>query len=194
MSCNIETYWWKEEQEKYNYLYRNGYPDGTPDKTILKHNFDNSLYICDLGCGLGVLSEKFDKYVGIDVSNYVIEKNNIKYKNNINKKFYHGSLDNLSFIKNEKFDLIVCFDVMEHIPTLKLDNVLSEISKLNSDRYYFYISVVKSKMLDKDNNNLHLSVFPHDFWIDKLQKHFKNVKVKIMKLQYHIDILMEIIK
>lgn len=68
--------------------------------------------ILDVGCGDMVVSEIFPEqgYTGIDVSAVAIEENSAKFPG---RKFLCGDLEDLEL---EKSDLLVCFDLLIHIP------------------------------------------------------------------------------
>ena len=162
--------WAQEEDSKYSWLYENGYPIGNPMRIVNKYNLLNNKICIDLGCGRASLSKHFQSYTGVDVSKYVIEHN----KKTRSGHYVHASLDELHKIRfnYNYFDVAICSDVMEHIPETEVDNVLSSISKLNVKEFYFAISTRKSVLLDKDDNNLHLSVFSSDKWNSLISKYF----------------------
>lgn len=162
--------WAKEEDNKYSWLYENGYPIGNPKRVVNKYNLSKSQTCIDLGCGRASLSKYFDSYTGVDVSGYIIEHN----KKTRSGHYVHASLDALHKIKfsYDHFDVAICSDVMEHIPEQEITNVLSSISKLNVKEFYFAISTRRSVLLDKNNNNLHLSVFSSGKWNSLISKFF----------------------
>ncbi|MBF0225841.1 MAG: class I SAM-dependent methyltransferase [Desulfobacterales bacterium] len=77
--------------------------------------------ILDAGSGTGVfsfeLAKRFPKaqIIGIDILKNVVNAGNdiAKKINAQNVKFIHGNLESLNF--RDKFDLIVCVDILEHI-------------------------------------------------------------------------------
>jgi len=159
---------WKDvEDEKYSFLYRNGYPVGRPMRSIKMFNIPKNLSCIDLGCGRGTLSSYFDNYTGVDISSYIIEHNKKNRKGN----YIHASLDDLSII-TDHYDIAICSDVMEHIPENHVESVLKSISKLSVDSYYFTISTRKSVILDRDKNNLHLTVWNSEDWRKIISKYF----------------------
>lgn len=73
--------------------------------------------ILDFGCSSGIFLEAINKYskykwycTGIDINKRSI---NIAKKNNIKASFILGTISNQKWKKN-KFDVITCFDVLEH--------------------------------------------------------------------------------
>jgi len=83
---------------------------------------NKGLTMLDAGCasGLYVLSycKKGGKSVGVDISQSVIEK--AKKNLELNKldqycSFFIGNIEDLSFLKNKKFDVILCTETLEHV-------------------------------------------------------------------------------
>ncbi len=93
-------------------------------------NFRKNIRILDIGCGGGILTEPLARMgadvVGIDSNKKAIEtaKNHSK-KNNLKIKYYKTNI--INFKQKEKFDLITCMEVIEH-----LSDVESFLEKLKS--------------------------------------------------------------
>jgi len=165
--------WYEEEDDKYSELYKTNYPPGDPFDLLNRLDYSKDIKVLDLGCGPAILTRKFDDYAGVDISSFIIEQNKVKYPD---KKFYHASIHNLEFLHKERFDVVICADVMEHIPPDKVVETLHEINKLNSERFALSISTRPSVFLDKKGENLHLTIWPFDKWIMELEKLFSITK------------------
>lgn len=74
-----------------------------------------------------------------------------------------------------KADCGTCIDVMEHIPTDKVDAVLANIAA-NCVKCVFHIAYEPDAMGSLIGEPLHLTVRPAQWWHEKLGKHFKTVK------------------
>lgn len=101
---------------------------------ILKRADFKSKFILDLGCGIGLLSEKLALHggfvTGIDKSDLLVKlafKNAVRNGLNINYLCYDFlSIKNFDFI----FDVIVCTEVLEHLDDIfKLFCFLDKVSK-----------------------------------------------------------------
>ena len=162
--------WIQEEDAKYSWLYENGYPIGNPMRIVNKYGLLKEQSCIDLGCGRASLSRYFISYTGVDVSKYIIDHN----KKTRSGDYFHVSLDKLRDIRFNQsyFDVAICSDVMEHIPEPEVCNVLSSISNLDAKDFYFAISTRKSVLLDKNKQNLHLSVFSSDKWASLISEFF----------------------
>jgi hypothetical protein len=73
-----------------------------------------------------------------------------------------------------EFDLVICTDVMEHIPKDSLRVVLKKI-KLKSNNVIFGISTIPARQKFSDGTNAHITLMPKDEWI----KYLKGVGFRI---------------
>lgn len=85
----------------------------------------NITSIVDAGCGDWQFSKNIDfsgiSYQGFDVASFVIEANNAKYrKDNITFTHYDGD-----FSKLPSADLLICKDVLQHLPNAKIQEFLT---------------------------------------------------------------------
>ena len=161
--------WQVEEEAKYSRLYRNGYPAGRPLKCIRYFDIDIGSKLIDLGCGTGELSKSFKNYTGVDLSSYIIEQNKILNSGD----YFESCLTDLSGLEGDVFDVGVCFDVLEHLPPDRVQETIESISKLSVGAMYFAICIRKSKKLDQEGNNLHLTIRNDKWWKNELVKHFE---------------------
>jgi len=162
----------KNEDAKYSRLYKNNWPDGPVRLAceilapVLRKKYDNVL---DCGCGLSTLRNyiKCTKYTGVDVSSYQIKKLNSKNKDK-NLKFARCSLTEPLPYKENEFTCVFCLDVLEHIAEEYVEDVLKNMLRV-SEEFIFSICLRKAKSKDKDGNQVHLTVKPTEWWIDKLK-------------------------
>jgi SAM-dependent methyltransferase len=163
--------WIKTESKTYDILWRNGYEESIMDDVIeiFPDLFsEDTGEVLDLGCGNAVLSESFKQYTGLDVSNEIIKQNR-ELKSGA---FHHGSVSDLREFYEHKFDKLICFDTMEHIPIQMTGLVLSEISRLNFKSAYFKIHRGESGWKDESGNGLHRTVAGRLWWLEMLQNFF----------------------
>ncbi len=69
-------------------------------------------------------------------------------------------------------DLVVAFDVMEHIEPECLDDVLSHIQSKALKHAMFFIANVRAKKLLPDGRNAHLIVEDRQWWERKISHYF----------------------
>lgn len=85
--------------------------------------------IVDCGCGDWQFSKNIDfsgiSYKGFDVADFVISQNNAKYKKeNVNFFLYNGDFSTLP-----SADLIICKDVLQHLPNAKIKEFIDNLHK-----------------------------------------------------------------
>ena len=102
----------------------------------------------DAGCGSGVVSnylaEKCDRVVGIDVSQEAIEFATSKYGSSTHS-FCRADLQSANSVGN--FDLIVCFEVLEHLEPAQVQGVLNEFFSSANNGAKLCITVPNSRSL-----------------------------------------------
>tara|TARA_Y100000816_G_C26055092_1_gene553585 strand:- start:23 stop:751 length:729 start_codon:yes stop_codon:yes gene_type:complete len=149
----LATEWWDPNGKfkplhKFNPIRLNYIKESIKEKfgkkkepTVLK-----KIKILDIGCGGGLLCEPLSKLgarvVGIDASekNIKIAKTHAK-KNNLKINYYCASPEN--FISNEKFDVVLNMEIVEHVKDVNL--FLKESSKfLKKDGIMFVATLNKT--------------------------------------------------
>ncbi len=77
--------------------------------------------ILDVGCGGGILSESIAKFggsvTGLDLSENLIEIAKLhQVKSNVQIEYFVSSAEDFSEIRFEHYDVVICMEVLEHIP------------------------------------------------------------------------------
>ena len=101
-------------------------------KTNLIHNVKCEDKVLDIGCGnalmLPLVLEKGAFYFGLDISENLVEIARKKYAEEVKNgkaKFVVGQATDIPF-ENEKFDFIISFATLHHIPSEKLRKIFFE--------------------------------------------------------------------
>jgi 2-polyprenyl-6-hydroxyphenyl methylase/3-demethylubiquinone-9 3-methyltransferase len=102
---------------------------------IEQHIDVNGLKILDVGCGGGILAEELTKkgaiVTGLDASKKTIKvaQNHAK-EQKLKIKYLDKSLDEHAESSNDKYDMVICFELIEHIPDqMKLIQDISSVCK-----------------------------------------------------------------
>lgn len=96
-------------------------------KTVLKPG-----KVLDIGCGIGLLVQELRK---LGVEAYGLEYSNSFISISPAREFlYQGNITNLSQFSDRSFDLVVCMEVMEHLPPTYLNGVIKELRRISSNR------------------------------------------------------------
>ena len=184
-----------KEDKKYSDLWENNYNDARWRKLAgkvikLKKRYSKIPSLIDFGFGTGNSMDFFEEngfnVAGTEISSYSIENQRKK-----GRVVYHTSLDDLSMLEDNQFNIGFCNDVIEHIPTELVDKSLEEMTMVCSE--YLFISVCPnpSHHLSLDGENLHLTVKPKQWWEKKFENYgdVKRIKFFLNKsLRYIISL------
>lgn len=103
--------------------------------------------ILDFGCGSGEMLEVFyrnkfrpKKYVGLDIRKQTIDENNKKFEKLDFAEFRQADLCARDLDVGETFDIITCFEVMEHIGHENADQFLDNIAYHCDENTRVYLS------------------------------------------------------
>jgi hypothetical protein len=173
----------EQEREKYRATWKN--PDYRITSPGLRH-IDQALEwmkpepgasMTDWGCGTGAAAAELFKR-GFDMRLVDIAGN-----------AYVGALP---FVEACLWDLPpdlsatdygFCADVMEHIPTERVDDVLAGIAERTTKRCFFQIALFPDSHFT-GNGPLHLSVFPPEWWQERLEQKFKHCEYRMIKTRH----------
>lgn len=169
-----ETYDLDLEQNKYDWLYSQGYPPGSD---VLLHFFnqlnldswDDSV-VTDFGCGRATLYDsvgsKLKAYYGVDLSSVVIDAATALATPK--QTFIQASLTALPK-SLPVADIGWCSDVMEHVHPGAVPLVLKQmLAKANI--LYLLICCRPSRFLGPGGEQLHLCVQQPQWWLHAIER------------------------
>jgi 2-polyprenyl-3-methyl-5-hydroxy-6-metoxy-1,4-benzoquinol methylase len=157
---SFENYWKKIYQTRVNSNYKTQSIQSEEIIDWHKQYINNDLSVefktykprvLDIGCCSGYLTNLFcyfsSEVVGVDYEDGFIKDAKLKYSD---PKFLKGDLYNLNKIEG-KFDLIVCFGVLQNISDLKLalKNIKSKLSNQYNSKVI--ITTINQKSIFKKN-------------------------------------------
>jgi cyclopropane fatty-acyl-phospholipid synthase-like methyltransferase len=108
----------------------------------------------DYGCGKG--------------KQYSEENIHEEYFRNIQPTMYDPAVEKFSETPKGKFDLVICTDVLEHIPEEDLDGFLKELYSKADTAVYLGICNVPADTFLSDGRNSHVTLKSFDWWVDKI--------------------------
>lgn len=142
--------------------------------------------ILDFGCGSAEMLEVFyrnryrpKKYLGLDIRAKTIAENAEKFKNLDFAEFRQADLCQSELDLGQTFDVITCFEVIEHIGHKNADAFLDNISYhcdkntviyLSTPNYDPQVGAAENHMLGKDGNEV--GEWDHFELQDKLSEYF----------------------
>jgi hypothetical protein len=133
--------------------------------------------ITDWGCGTGVAAEEMATQ-GFDMRLIDIADN--AYRGDL--PFFEACLWELPQ-EMPATDYGFCADVMEHIPTERVDDVLRGIEKRTLKKCYFQIALFHDSHFTHAGP-LHLSVFQAEWWQVKIEHHFKRAEYRKVRMKH----------
>lgn len=83
---------------------------------------------------------------------------------------YDPGVEQYSTHPTEPSDLVVCIDVLEHVPENCVDEVLSDICSLARKAVFLNISTRPASKKLTDGTNAHATVKPKQWWQTKIDK------------------------
>lgn len=144
--------------------------------------------ILDFGCGSGEMLEVFyrnkfrpKKYVGLDIRAQTIKENNEKFKNLDFAEFRQADLCSHDLDVGQTFDIIMCFEVMEHIGHENADAFLDNIAYhcnentrvyLSTPNYDPNVGAAKNHMLKHVDGTEEIGEWDHHELETKLSEYF----------------------
>ncbi len=167
----VQTYhWWYQGRAKIILAMIDKYSNKINNKTAK---------VLEIGCGEGSMLEKLERYGKVYGVEY--DKEAVDYcKQNLMKNVEQGMLPyNIPY--NEKYDIIGCFDVLEHVEEdiESLKTIKSYLANKNSK---VYITVPAYKFMWGENDEL--SLHKRRYTRKELCKKAESIGLKVVKCSY----------
>ena len=160
--------------------------------------------VLDLACGEGYgsrhMSDVAEMVTGIEIDKDVVKHASTVYKKD-NLNYVNGSILDVPIEGHAKFDVITCFEALEHI--VEHDELLSEVKRLLKPDGLFLVSTPNKPVYSENGlsqNPYHLKELEFDEFEALMRQHFKFVKFfgqksyatsKIAKLGSHLEKVQE---
>jgi hypothetical protein len=109
--------------------------------------------IIDYGCGQSMLIDRLD----------------LGYPLRLER--YDPAIPAYALKPKLKADLLINIDVLEHIEESDIDDVLAEMRALCRDALII-VDTAPAKRVLADGRNLHVTLKPHDWWRERIARHF----------------------
>ena len=140
----------------------------------------------DVGCGIGqgiaAMRGIYKNVYGCDIS----DLRHYWKAQGIEQYCLIAPAHKLPYTSN-RFDLVVCSDVLEHIPEKLVDDTLAELYRVGRGCYFFVICSRQDTHNDLRKNGiveLHITIKPDEWWEEKFKSHGMKI---ISKIKYPED-------
>lgn len=160
--------WVNQATIAYEHLHRYAYAS----------TFVKGKRVLDLACGEGygskMMSETASSVVGIDIDDKAIQHAKAKYGTET-LQFITGSISAVPLKDDHSFDVIVCFEAIEHIEDH--DKLLGEVKRLLKADGTFIVSTPNKLIYHdeaRDENPFHVKELYFEEFQQLLARHFKN--------------------
>ena len=142
-------------------------------KQIIKKNQIKTLL--DYGCGKGFYYENPSNSYGLQIKS-------LKDYWGIDIDLYDPCFERNSFLdENKKYEMVICVDVLEHIPAGDIEWVLEKL--FNKAKKYIFINVAchPAIALLPNGKNAHINVKTPEWWHQKILNFKKNLnEIKVI--------------
>ena len=138
--------------------------------------------VLDLACGEGygsfLMADTAKKVIGIDIDKETIEHASLKYLRD-NLKFVSGSMTNIPLDGEKIFDIIVCFEAIEHIK--EQEQLIKEVKRLLKKDGILIISTPNAYIYSQKpgynifQNPFHLKEMRYEEFGEILKTNFKEI-------------------
>jgi 2-polyprenyl-3-methyl-5-hydroxy-6-metoxy-1,4-benzoquinol methylase len=146
---------------------------------FVRRQIDSSVKLIEIGCGTGYGSYFLSKYcnsvLGIDIDQDSIEKCKRFQKENLSfQKINILNDKEFEFIRNLEFDVVVCFEVIEHMSRQRALKLLKRIKKIKKEKGFAFISTVK-RLPSKEKTRNRQIHHVHEYSIDAFRNDLKSI-------------------
>lgn len=177
-----ENYWGDFWQKRFNAKADENDPvtKNEVDKKVdfIQKYFPGCKSILDVGCGFGYLTARLhdlglDSW-GVDISPQAIAHAPERVKHRVVPA---SAMYLLDIFKPGQFELITCFDVLEHLYVEEIHDIMYQISEVAQSNILIRVPMpgflAEPGVADlgyKGSSRDHVSTYPFDFWVRRLDR------------------------
>jgi ubiquinone/menaquinone biosynthesis C-methylase UbiE len=167
--------WETTEKNKYNDAYLNQYHpknvlDGWYDKYCenIEKAIKQPIRVLDIGCGPGYTRAIGLKY-NIDVIGLDIASALVPCWSHYKIPAVVAASSAIPF-KNNSFDVVTVWDVMEHIPEEGILETLREIVRVGKNKTAVsFLICLTEELIKFEGKQFHVTIKPIEWWVDKIR-------------------------
>ena len=151
---------------------------------LLARRYGSGKRVLDFACGVGfgslILAESASSVLAVDISRDAVQWGERFYQQpNLHFAFND---DLAASLPPKSFDLVVCFEVIEHLATEHQTTLLKNLCRLLADGGLLLVSTPNPKATELYNSNpFHLAELRRDEFENLLRSHFRFVEISEQK-------------
>jgi len=147
--------------------------------------FNKCRSVLDYGCGKGIPYHE-NRFREVDPKNKIPNFDKPLHKWwGIDELFlYDPAYPEHNKLPTKKYDMVICTDVLEHIPEEDLDWTIKELCDFANKTIFINVSTLLAKKTFKTGKykgeNVHVTVHNHEWWLNKISSvwnDYKNLKI-----------------
>ncbi len=128
-------------------------------RSIIRDNKCKTLL--DYGCGKGSLYKEEHNKLGKPLHKF------LKIKD---YTLYDPGVEKFSKLPTDTYDMVMCVDVMEHLPTQDLEWIIDRIMSFANNSVFLNIACYEALKKFPNGKNVHITVQEPEWWIDLIDK------------------------
>jgi 2-polyprenyl-3-methyl-5-hydroxy-6-metoxy-1,4-benzoquinol methylase len=135
--------------------------------------------VLDMGCAMGYLVEQlrrrgFEAW-GLDISDYALENAPLEVAGYLH--WYDMTSGNDTFFGNNRFDIILCFETLEHIPDgFPLHKALDSLFRSLRPNGIVLMTICTSEQPGWDTDPTHVNIQPRSWWLERMHQYIVSGK------------------
>lgn len=99
----------------------------------------------------------------------------LKLGNRVKVDGYDPAVEGFDMHPKKEYDIVTCFDVLEHIDEREVDKIIEEIFYLAKNFCYIVIDLQPAVKTLADGRNAHILLAPKDWWIQRFAQKFESL-------------------
>ena len=147
-TCKKAKIWWKR---------RCWWPNKQPIQSSPQINRFETKSILDFGTGKGNLVKTLRQQ--LDTSRYKVDG-------------YDPAVGEWEERPNDKYDIVTCIDVLEHLERHNIDQFLADLKRYVNKFCFLLIDLQPAVQYLSNGRNAHTLLAPLDWWSSKISQHF----------------------
>jgi hypothetical protein len=89
---------------------------------------------------------------------------------------YDPAIPDISAAPRERYDLVTCIDVLEHLDEGEVSAVVADVARFG-EKAIFIVDTKKAGTILPNGENAHATIRPGDWWLARVREHFPDAEL-----------------